>query len=154
MIQRNLIEEIINAHLQDSPVFIVDFSISTSNKIIVHIESESGLKISDCVALSRAIEGSLDREKEDFELEVSSPGVGKPFKVNKQYRINIGRKVEIIFETGEKIEAKLLSADDQKIEVEYLHLEKIPGEKKKIKELKQQTIEYNKIKSTTVLPNL
>ena len=83
MISTELVYSFIEEKLKEDDVFVVELKVSKSNQITVLIDSDSGVNISYCVDISRLIEGSLDREEEDFELEVSSPGVG-PFKVWRQ----------------------------------------------------------------------
>ena len=87
----------------DSNSFIVDITVSKENRIRIFIDSFKDIKIEDCVIISQCIENKLDRDIEDFELEVSSAGLDHPFRVKKQYVKNIGKKVEII----KKMEKKL-----------------------------------------------
>jgi ribosome maturation factor RimP len=69
------------------------------------------------VDLSRFIEGNLDRETEDFELSVSSPGADAPFKVLKQYEKNIGRKVKVITTENEVHTGTLMAFKENQIEI-------------------------------------
>src|SRR5690554_3134367 len=81
----------------DKGLFIVAISVSGNNVIQVEIDSEEGsVSIEDCVSVSRNIEHNLDREKQDFELQVSSAGLDKPFRVLKQYYKNIGNEVKVL----------------------------------------------------------
>ena len=88
----------------DSDLFIVSIHVNPGNAIEVLVDRDSGLSIDDCKKVSRAVEGALDREVEDFSLEVSSPGVGKPLVVKRQYFKNVGREVVIKTTEGQKIE--------------------------------------------------
>ena len=83
--------------------FIVEITVKPGNKIIVSIDSFTGIAIDDCVAISRSIEANFDRDIEDYELEVSSAGLTQPFKVFQQYQKNIGKNVEILFKNGQKL---------------------------------------------------
>ncbi len=81
MIDSNLVKNIVEEWLQGKEYFLVDVSVSLDDKIVVEIDHAEGVWIEDCVALSRFIESKLNREEEDFELEVGSAGIGQPFKV-------------------------------------------------------------------------
>jgi len=75
--------------------FLVDVDVTPDNRIVVEIDQAEGVWIDDCVDLSRFIESSLDRDVEDYELEVGSAGIGQPFKVLQQYINHIGQEVEV-----------------------------------------------------------
>ena len=81
----------------------MDVIVGVDDKIVVEIDHADGVWIEDCVELSRFIEAHLDREKEDYELEVGSAGIGQPFKVLQQYLVHIGDDVEVITNAGKKI---------------------------------------------------
>ena len=112
MLSRGRILDIIQQKIDDDGYFIVDVDIKQGGRIVVAIDGDHGVGIDYCVEISRLIEGSLDREEEDFELEVSSPGIGQPFKVHRQYVKNIGRQVEVLTKSGEKYSGELLSVND------------------------------------------
>ena len=113
--------------IAEKNIFLVDITVSSTNKISVIIDNEAGISIDDCVDLSRFIESRLDREREDFELEVSSAGIESPFKVEKQFLKNIGNKVEVLKENGEKISGVLKKYTNKSIEVEHIKKIKIKG---------------------------
>ena len=75
---------------------------SSANRITVLADKNEGITIDECAAIHRHIEKNLDREKEDFELQVSSPGLDLPFGVIEQYYKNEGKKVEVIDNEGSK----------------------------------------------------
>ena len=95
MIEKNIVKALVEEWLEDKDYFLVDIEVSNDNRIVVEIDHADGVWIEDCVELSRYIEDRLDREKEDFELEVGSAGLGQPFKVEQQYINFIGKEVEI-----------------------------------------------------------
>ena len=107
MITKETVASFIAPLLEDSDLFIVDIQVNPGNAIEVLVDKDSGLTIDDCKKVSRAVEGSLDREVEDFSLEVSSPGVGKPLLVKRQYFKNVGRNVAIKTIDGKKIDCSL-----------------------------------------------
>jgi len=112
MIQKDLIKQIACQWMENTPFFLVDVQISPENEISIEFESEfDDVKIDDCVDLSKYVEARLDREKEDFALEVGSAGLGQPFKVLKQYEIHLGDEVSVITKAGKKISGVLKSVD-------------------------------------------
>ena len=98
--------------LLDKPsVFLIDLIITDAFKVIVTLDGDNGVVLQDCIDVSRAIENNIDREEQDFSLEVASVGVGSPLKFVRQYKKNIGRT--LIVKTGsEIIEAELVDAND------------------------------------------
>lgn len=119
MIDKNHIRNLTEAALLEKPNhFVVDIKVSASNAIKVFIDCDSFVSIDDCVLVSRFIEKNLDRDKEDFELEVSSPGMDQPFKVLRQYTKNIGRKVRVVDVNGQEFKGELKKATDDHIEIE------------------------------------
>jgi ribosome maturation factor RimP len=129
---------------KNEDVFLVDLAVKPGNKITVLIDRIGGLNITDCVDLSRFLEGNLDREKEDFELSVSSPGADAPFKVLKQYEKNIGRKVKITTNDNQILNGILLKLEGEIIEIE-------PEKGKKTKTAVPNTIAINNIKEIKVI---
>ena len=99
------------ALLEKPSVFLIDLTITDAFKVIVGIDGDNGVVLQDCIDISRAIENNIDREEQDFSLEVASVGVGSPLKFVRQYKKNIGRT--LIVKTGsEIIEAELVDAND------------------------------------------
>ena len=103
----NVVRGIVDEWLAGKDYFLTDLTISTDNRIVVEIDHEEGVWIEDCVELSRFIESRLDREEEDFELEVGSAGIGQPFKVLRQYEIHQGERVEVLTTEGKKLQGTL-----------------------------------------------
>lgn len=118
MIDKEKVQSIVNQELEGSDLFLVDLKIGKDNKISVFIDGDNGVTIQSCIDLSRKIESNFDREEEDFELSVFSSGVGEKLKLNRQYKKNIGRNIEVITnEEGETIVGELLMVDEEKIVV-------------------------------------
>jgi len=120
MIDKEVVLGIIKEKLDGSDLFLVDLRIGKDNKISVFIDGDNGVKIQDCINLSRVIEGNLDREVEDFELSVYSSGVGEPLLLKRQYTKNIGRKIAITTNDDERFEGELVKVDEEKILVRLL----------------------------------
>ncbi|PWD99195.1 ribosome assembly cofactor RimP [Marinilabilia rubra] len=131
MITKEQILDLIGEKLEDDGFFLVDVSVKPGNKIDVLIDSEKGVPIEYCVEISRKIEHSLDREVEDFSLEVSSPGIGQPFKVIEQYAKCIGRPVEIVTPDGRVQKGILEEVTEDGFTVSEEKKVKVEGKKKK-----------------------
>ncbi|MBR6440789.1 MAG: ribosome assembly cofactor RimP, partial [Bacteroidales bacterium] len=114
MIEKIKILELVNNALDGSDKFLVSLKITPDNRIFVDIDGDNGINVDDCIELSRAIESQLDRDEEDFELNVSSAGADQPLKLTRQYRKNIGRDVEVVYLDGEKVEGELTAADEER----------------------------------------
>lgn len=102
MIDKKVVNSLVDEWMKDKDYFLTDLSISPDDRIVVEIDHADGVWIEDCVELSRFIEAGLDRDTEDFELEVGSAGIGQPFKVLRQYEIHEGEKVEVLTTAGKK----------------------------------------------------
>lgn len=99
------------ALLEKPSVFLIDLAITDAFKIMVSLDGDKGVALQDCIDVSRVIESNLDREEQDFSLEVASVGVGSALKQVRQYKKNIGRT--LIVKTGDEIiEAELVEAND------------------------------------------
>jgi ribosome maturation factor RimP len=131
MITKEKIIELIGKLITEKEVFIVSLDVSLTDKITLVIDSMKGVGIDDCIEFSKAIESGFDREIEDFELEVSSAGLGTPFKVLQQYYKNVGQEIEIVLKSGIKIGGKLMDVNDSGIVAEVQKMVKIEGKKKK-----------------------
>ena len=120
MIDKNVVTRIVDEWLEGKDYFLVDVTVSPDDKIVVEIDHAEGVWIDDCVELSRYIESKLDREEEDYELEVGSAGIGQPFKVLQQYLIHIGKEVEILTKEGKKLEGVLKDANEENLSLIHI----------------------------------
>ncbi len=153
MIKKQVIIDLIESHFEGTDKFIVNVKVLTGNKIEIYIDCPSHIVIADCVALSRYIESSLDREKEDFELQVSSPGATESFKVLNQYKKYIGTKIKTVTKDGLKYEGVLKSVNEQEFVIEETRREKKIIGKGNHTVIEDITLTYNQIKETkSVLP--
>ncbi len=137
MISKERILTLIKDIMEEKKFFLVSLDISPSNNIRLVADSMEGIKISECTQLSRAIEQGLNRDIEDFDLEVSSPGLGVPFKIREQYLKNVGKKVEVVSKDGVKTRGTLIQIDNNIFCIEKEKEIRIEGKKKKqvIKEI-------------------
>ncbi len=143
---QNLVEEAI---AENSRLFLIDLNFSDGNKIIVIVDGDDGVSVKECVRISRHVEHNLDRESEDFSLEVTTPGATTPFTNNRQYKKNIGRVLKIKTDT-ENLEGTLVEVTDEDISIEWKAREPKPIGKGKVTVVKRATLKYNTIKEAKV----
>lgn len=132
-----------------SELFLVAVKMLPNNKLIVQVDGDAGISIQDCAAISRHVGFHLEEEnviEKAYNLEVSSPGVGEPLLLLRQYSKNIGRDLSIKLADGEKKEGKLLMVNENTITIE----DKVKEKGKKV-QLMPITIEISKIIETKVL---
>jgi ribosome maturation factor RimP len=144
------VNELLEVGLLEKPtVFLTDLTITDAFKIIVTLDGDDGVVLQDCIDISRAIEHNLDREEQDFSLEVVSFGVGSPLKMIRQYKKNIGRMLIVKLATA-TIEAELVEATEQNITLawEVREPKKIGKGKETVQ--KRQEIPYSDIKEAIV----
>jgi len=146
MIEKQTIQGILEEFIKGTDLFLVAVKVSNANRITVLADKKEGITIDECASIHRHLENSLDRDKEDFELQVSSPGLDLPFCVIEQYYKNEGKKVEVIDNEGSKYAGKLKNITEGGFELEAEI--KIKG---KTKELKDISFNFEQIKSTRVI---
>ena len=142
---RDKVTQLLNEALKEhTHLFLIDMEIASDNKIAVIIDGDQGVRVEDCIAISRAIEHNLDREEEDFSLEVSTPDIAHPLKVKRQYIKNLNRILKVK-NAEEEFEGTLVAADEDKIVLNWKAREpKLIG-KGKVTVQKSVTIEYKDI---------
>lgn len=151
MIEKSVITRLVDEWLEDKDYFLVDVTVTPDNRIVVEIDHAEGVWIEDCVKLSQFIEGRLDREKEDFELEVGSAGIGQPFKVLQQYVNHVGKDVEVLLADGRKLAGVLKSADGEQFTVTVTKKVKPEGAKRPKMVEEDETFAYDDVKYTKYL---
>ena len=151
MISKTVVEGIVNEWLDGKDYFLVDVTVSPDDKIVVEIDHAEGVWIDDCVELSRFIESKLNREEEDYELEVGSAGIGQPFKVLQQYLIHVGKEVEVLTREGKKMEGIRKEANEETFTVTVQKKVKPEGAKRPKLVDEDMTFTYEEIKYTKYL---
>lgn len=147
MITKQQVLDIITERVEQEGYFLVDIDIKPINKIVVLVDGDEGVPIEFCVSLSRLIESSIDREIEDYELEVSSPGIGQPLKVYRQYLKCVGSEVEVLALDGMKYKGTLNSVSDSGVVITEEKKVKIKGRKKKELQIVEHNFSFENIKS-------
>ncbi|WP_131538467.1 ribosome assembly cofactor RimP [Pedobacter nototheniae] len=142
--------ELVEEKIADRPeLFLVEVKMLPNNKLIIHVDGDEGISIQDCVAISRHVGFHLEEEntiEQAYNLEVSSPGVGEPLKLIRQYNKNIGRSISIKLKEGQKKEGKLLEVTE-----DNLLIEEVVKEKGKKAVSVPVTVPFNDIIETSVL---
>jgi len=142
MADQNIIKHHLEGILTGKDIFLVSVKVDNNNKIIVHIDTPEGICIDDCVRVSKELEEKLDREMEDFALEVSSPGLESPFRVIEQYQKNVGRKISLVKMDGEKLEGILKETRENGIILDVAR-----GKKGQLKDPDLLELDFTEIKS-------
>jgi ribosome maturation factor RimP len=146
MIEQEKIKRIIEEKLAASAAYLVDIEVKPGNLIIVEIDHDEGVSVDDCAELSRYLESQLDRETEDYELEVGSTGITAPFRTLRQYLRNTGNEIEWMLKNGVKQTGILQSADEKGIVVSVSRQVKPEGAKRKITVREEQSYTFDEIK--------
>jgi ribosome maturation factor RimP len=147
MISKERVEELALEKIVELDYFLVDVKVSSTNEITVLFDNVEGVGIKECLFVSRHIEGNIDRDIEDYQLTVCSPGIEKGFVVKEQYLKNIGRGVKVKTDEGDVIKGELKSYSDENIVVETSKKQK----KKKELLIEQIAIPTDKIIETKLI---
>jgi ribosome maturation factor RimP len=139
---KNLIND---AVAQNQELFITELKFLSDNKIFVEVDGDHGIPLKECIRISREVEHNLDREVEDFSLEVTSPDVSNPLKKRRQYKKNINRILKIRLQDNSIIEGALIKVTEDEIELEWKARERKPIGKGKITVVKNATVSYTNI---------
>jgi len=150
MISKDFVKNIVLSVTGSTTIFVVDVKVNSVNKISVEVDKPEGITIEECVNISRDIESGLNRETEDFELEVSSPGLTEPFKVIEQYRKNCGRQVDVVKRDGQKINGLLQHTDDEGIILDVKTKIREAGQKRPKTVMQTISVKFSDIKTTKV----
>ena len=146
------VEDLLTEALKENPhIFLVDLKIGADNSIKIILDGDEEINVKDCINISRAIEHELDRDEEDFGLEVASAGVGSPLKFSRQYLKNINRELEVMLLEGEIIIGKLVKVNEKEIELVWKQREPKRIGKGKVTVEKNKVIAFEQINHTKVV---
>lgn len=134
-----------NALEENSELFLIELKFLADNKIYVEVDGDKGVSLKECIRISRGIEHDLDREEEDFSLEVTSPDVANPLKVKRQYIKNMNRILSVKLCDNSKVEGELIRVNEDEIELEWKAREPKPIGKGKITVVKNAIIQFKDI---------
>ena len=134
-----------NALQENTELFLIELSFLADNRIYVEVDGDKGVSLKECIRISREIEHNLDREEEDFSLEVTSPDVANPLKVKRQYVKNINRILDVKLKDNSTVQGELKSVNENEIELEWKAREPKPIGKGKVTVVKNATIQFDDI---------
>lgn len=144
---KNLVDIVI---AENSELFLIDLQFLPENKIYVEIDGDKGVSLNECIRVSRGVEQNLDREEEDFSLEVTTPDVAQPIKVGRQYLKNINRVLTVKLKNNTKLEGILKNVSSESIDLEWKSREPKPIGKGKITVVKTTTVSFKDIAEAKV----
>lgn len=146
MIQKEKVINLVKEAIEENPeLFLIDLKFLADNKISIEVDGDQGVTLKECIRISRGIENNLDREIEDFSLEVASPDIANPLKVNRQYIKNINRILTLKLKDNTTIEGVLKNVTDNEIELEWKTREPKPLGKGKVTVIKNSTVPFSNI---------
>ncbi len=151
MIDKNVVETIVEEWLQNGDYFLVDISMSPDHRIVVEIDHADGVWIEDCAELSRFVQERLGEELDDYDLEVGSAGLGQPFKVARQYVNHVGKDVEVLTAEGRKVQGVLKDVDGDRFTVTVREKQKVEGKKRPVMADVDHEYDMNNVKYTKYL---
>ena len=146
MIEEERVQQLAREKVLELGGFLVSAKVSEQNVINVFVDKEVGISVRECLQISRYIENELDREIEDFDLSVSSPGLTNPFLVKEQYQKNKGKDIIVKLKNGKKVRGKLLAFND---DITLETSKKVKG--KKEKKIEEIIISSKEIKETKII---
>ncbi len=148
---KQTVEELLQSALQErEDLFLIDFEVLSDNTIRVVIDGDRGVLVEDCMYISRAIEHNLDREEQDFSLEVTSAGATSPLVLPRQYKKNVGRHIEVKTNDDQKLEGELVKADQDNFTLTWKAREPKPVGKGKVTVTKEAIVTYDNVKQAKV----
>lgn len=127
MIQKQVIVDLVDQFLlvSESESYLIDVTVSRNNQIVITLDNDEAIDIDECVALSQYIDEHMDREVEDFELEVGSAGLTSPLRTLRQYAKYEGDEVEVLMRDGRKLVGTLGAADEEGFDLTWTTMEKV-----------------------------
>lgn len=147
MIQADFVREMVETYLADTDCQLVTLSVSPQNSILVEVDSYKGVDVDFCAALSRYLQERLDRDTDDYELEVGSVSLTDPFKTRMQYEKNVGNNVEVLAADGKKYRGVLVEVNDDTFAINMEEFVLPEGAKRKRKEIVTKRFAYADVKS-------
>ena len=148
---RKNVEALLNAFLETrEDLFLIDLKISAGNDIVVILDGDQGVTLQDCLDASRAIENNLDREIEDFALQVMSGGLSEPLSIPRQYAKNIGRDLEVLLQNDEKLKGEIVDADENSVTLLFKFRKPKDIGKGKVDAEEEKVIPFTDIKKAVI----
>ncbi len=147
MITTKMLTEALERQLEGTPHFLVFAEVRPSGKVIVEVDNDKAITLNDLTAINKGLREAFGEAMDDLELEVGSPGMGRPFRVKRQYQKHLGRMVEILRNDGRLVRAQLVAFGDEGLTVRLERPSKVKGRAAKL-EVDTAAIPFAEIKST------
>ncbi len=151
MMFKDKVEGLLQVFLDTRPdLFLISLKISAGNDIVVTLDGDQGVSLQDCLDASRAIENNLDREEEDFSLQVMSGGLSEPLTISRQFVKNMGRDLDIILQDEQKISGEIIAADENGVTLMLRYRKPKDIGKGKVDVEEEKIIPYSEIKKALI----
>lgn len=134
MITEAHVRSIVERHLEGTTHFLVAVELRPGNKLVVEVDNDRAITLNELAALNKAVREDLGPEADDYEMQFSSPGMGRPFKVMRQYQKHLGRIVDITLHDGRALQGQLASFDSSMLGLRIQHPSKVKGRLPKLDE--------------------
>ena len=133
-------------YAEGNGLFVVSVDISKDNDVDVTIDADDrDVTLDDCVGMTGYIQERVSRDEEDYSLTIGSAGLTSPFKVLRQWKKAVGSEIQLTRKSGERVNASLLSADEEGVDISYQR--KAEGKGAKAKETVTEHLLYSDIKT-------
>jgi len=146
MITEAAVQAIVERHLEGTTHFLVAVELRPG-KLVVEVDNDRAITLNELATLNKAVREELGPEADDIEMQFSSPGMGRPFKVMRQYQKHIGRIVDITLNDGSALHGQLASINGSTLALRIQHPPKVKGRLPKLDE-DTTTVPLADIKST------
>ena len=149
------VEALVKEALAENPsLFLIDLTIGGDNSIRVLLDGDQGVTLEACMQVSRKVEHNLDREENDFSIEVSSCGVGSPLTIPRQFKKNVTRKLEVTDSQDKQVQGTLVEATDTSFTLQWKAREPKPIGKGKVTVTKTREFQYGQYNSAKVIVSI
>ena len=149
------VEQLVKTALDENPtLFLIDLTIGGDNTIRILLDGDEGVSLQSCMEVSRKVEHNLDREENDFSLEVSSCGVGSPLTLPRQFKKNVDRKLEVTDSEDKLVQGTLITVTEDSFTLEWKAREPKPIGKGKVTVTKIKEFKYGSFKNAKVIVSI
>ena len=132
MITEGYMRQLVERHLTGTGHFLVDVELRPGDKVVVEVDDPRAITLEQLVALNRALRAELEADGLDCELQVGSPGMGRPFKVPAQFAKHTGRLVVVKLADGRALEGRLEAVNGSTLQLRPLIPSKVKGRPDKL----------------------